>query len=45
MIDYELYCKIKDYHQNRHLSIPQIARELSIDERTVTRWLNAEKRT
>jgi transposase len=43
MIDYELYCKIKDYHQNRHLTIPQIARELSIDERTVTRWLNADK--
>ena len=43
MIDYELYCKIKDYHQNRHLTIPQIARELSIDERTVTYWLNADK--
>lgn len=43
MIDYELYCKIKDYHQNRHLTIPQIARELSIDERTVSRWLNADK--
>lgn len=43
MIDYELYCKIKDYHQNRRLSVPQIARELSIDERTVSRWLNADK--
>ena len=43
MIDYELYCKIKDYHQNRHLTISQIASELSIDERTVTRWLNADK--
>jgi transposase len=43
MIDYELYCKIKDYHQNRHLTIAQVASELSIDERTVTRWLNADK--
>ena len=43
MIDYELYCKIKDYHDNRRLSVPQIARDLSIDERTVSRCLNAEK--
>jgi transposase len=43
MIDYELYCKIKDYHQNRHLNVSQIARELSLDERTVSRWLNADK--
>lgn len=43
MIDYELYCKIKDYHDNRRLSVPQIARELNIDERTVSRWLNADK--
>jgi transposase len=43
MIDYELYCKIKDYHQNRHLTVAQIARQLLIDERTVTRWLNADK--
>jgi transposase len=43
MIDYELYCKIKDYHLNRRLNVPQIARELGLDERTVTRWLNADK--
>ena len=43
MIDYELYCKIKDYHQNQRLSVPQIARELILDERTVSRWLNADK--
>ena len=43
MIDYELYCKIKDYHDNRRLSVPQIARELILDERTVSRWLNADK--
>jgi len=43
MIDYELYCKIKDYHDNRRLSVPQIARELILDERTVSRWLTADK--
>ncbi len=43
MIDYELYCKIKDYHQNRQLTIAQIARELTIDERTVSRWLNVDR--
>jgi len=40
MIDYELYCKIKDYHQNRHLSAAQIARELGIDERTAIDIIN-----
>ena len=43
MIDYELYCKIKDYHDNRRLGVPQIARELALDERTISRWLNADK--
>ena len=43
MIDYELYCKIKDYHQNRHLTMTQIARELSLHERTVARWLSMGK--
>lgn len=43
MIEYELYCKIKDYHENRRLAVPQIARELGLDERTVSRWLNAGK--
>ncbi len=43
MIDYELYCKLKDYHENRRLSVAQIACELGLDERTVSRWLNAGK--
>lgn len=43
MIDYELYCKIKDYHQNRRLSVAQIARELALDERTVAKWLSMGK--
>jgi transposase len=43
MIDYETYCKIKDYHDNRGLTAAQIARELHLDKRTVARWLAAKK--
>ena len=43
MIDYELYHKIKDYHENHKLAVPQIARELHLDERTVAKWLDAQK--
>jgi transposase len=43
MIDYEQYCRIRDDHERRHLTVPQIARELHLDERTVARWLVAEK--
>jgi len=43
MIDYEQYCQIKDYHERRQLTVTQIARELHLDERTVARWLAAEK--
>lgn len=43
MIDYEQYCRIKDYHKLRQLTGPQIARQLHLDGRTVARWLAAEK--
>ena len=43
MIDYELYCQIKDYHRPAHLTVPQIARELHLHERTVASWLAAEQ--
>ncbi len=43
MIDYEQYCRIKDYHENRRLTVAQIARELYLDKRTVARWVAAEK--
>ena len=43
MIDYERYCQIRDYHDHRRLTAAQIARELHLDERTVARWLAAEK--
>ena len=43
MIDYELYCKIQDCHQNQHLTVAQIARELHLDERTVARWVATDR--
>ncbi|MCJ7830923.1 MAG: IS21 family transposase [Dehalococcoidia bacterium] len=43
MIDYELYCRIKDRHEKDRLTIAQIARELHLNARTVARWLAADK--
>ena len=43
MIDYATYCKIHDAHQKQGLSVPQIARELNMDVRTVARWLAEPK--
>ncbi len=41
MINYETYCKIKQYRDERHLSAQQIAQALGIDKKTVVRWLRA----
>jgi transposase len=38
VISYELYCKIRLYHQERGLSFAQISRELDIDQETVAKW-------
>lgn len=38
MINYETYARIKDYHQDG-LKARQIAQKLSLDARTVERWL------
>ena len=39
MIDFELFSKIKHYHEQRALTPAQIARELELDPRTVAKWL------
>jgi transposase len=39
MIDYATYCRIQDAHQRQGLNINQIARTLSLDPKTVTKWL------
>ncbi len=43
MIDYPTYCQIQDLYRNRHLTMAQIAQQLHRDERTVARWLAADK--
>jgi transposase len=43
MIDYELYCRIRDAHEKHRLTVPQIARELHLDDRTVAKWLASQK--
>lgn len=43
MIDYELYAKIRHYHEHKGLSPVQIGQELGLDPRTVAKWLE-EKR-
>lgn len=39
MIDYELFARIKECRQQHGLTVPQIAQELSLDPRTVAKWL------
>ncbi len=43
MIDYELYCKIKNLKEQQGLKASQIARHLSLDNRTVQGWLNEQR--
>ena len=43
MIDFELFSRIRNYHEQKGLKPHQIARELGIDPRTVEKWLH-EKR-
>ena len=39
MIDYETFCKIRDYHEQQGLTVEQIARALGLDGRTVAKWI------
>lgn len=43
MIDFELFATIKSYHEQKGLSPAQIARELSLDPRTVAKWLQTPR--
>jgi transposase len=40
MIDYESFCKIKQYHDQEHLRVTQIARALGLHPRTVAKWVS-----
>ena len=39
MIDYPCFCQIKHLHAHQGLNVTQIARELTLDPRTVAYWL------
>ena len=43
MIDYDLFRNIKNLHEQHGLTPSQIAGELAIDPRTVTKWLHEER--
>ena len=43
MIDYELYCKIKNLYENKSLNPSQIAAELAIDRRTICKWIDEKQ--
>ena len=42
MIDYEIFCKIKQLRRQDGLSASQIAKKLGLDARTVTKWLDLD---
>jgi transposase len=43
MINYETYCKIRDYHDRQHLTISQTAHALGLHRRTVAKWLASKQ--
>lgn len=43
MIDFDLFSRIKNYHEQKGLSANQIACELGLDPRTVSRWLKENR--
>ncbi len=45
MISYEVFCKIHNYSQQQGLKVPQIARELGLDPKTVAKWIKVKSFT
>ncbi len=43
MIDYDGFCKIRQLYDRDALTASQIAKELNLDRRTVTRWLEVKR--
>ena len=43
MIDYELYCRIRDHLDRQRLSVAQTAQALGLDARTVAKWARLEQ--
>jgi IS30 family transposase len=42
MIEYALYCQIRQLHLEKKLSLRQIARELQMNIKTVRKWAQRE---
>lgn len=42
MIDYETFCRLRAYAQERKLTVAQIARQLGLHPKTVGKWLQAK---
>jgi len=43
MIDFDLFSRIKNYHEQKGLNASQIAEELGLDPRTVSKWLKENR--
>jgi len=43
MIDFDLFSRIKSYHEQKSLSANQIAEDLDLDPRTVSKWLKQKQ--
>jgi len=43
MLDYEIFCQIRDHLGRQQLSVAQTARALALDVRTVAKWANVEQ--
>ena len=39
MISYPVFCQIRELHEQKHLTVPQIAVELALDLKTVAKWV------
>jgi len=39
MISYPVFCQIRELHEQKHLTVPQIADALALDPKTVAKWV------
>ena len=43
MLNYEIFCQIRDHLVRQHLTVAQTARALGLDPRTVAKWASVEQ--
>ena len=43
MLNYEIFCQIRDHLVRQHLTVAQTARALALDPRTVAKWASVEQ--